>query len=388
MMGGMSTPHPKPLHIFKAGRRTAMSGATLDFSEADLAATAAAYDPAKHEAPIVVGHPKLNGPAFGWISSVSAAGGDLEAKARAVDPEFAELVRAERYKKISASFFAPDSPSNPVPGVYYLRHVGFLGATAPAVKGLRAVEFSDSDEGVIEFADWGDLQNASMWRRMRDFLIAQFGLDKADQVIPDYAIGTLEDAARAEDENSSDSACGSAASFSDPNHPEILVTPEQKAAALEAENAQLKQQIAAASAAAAAAAADKRHTDHLAYAEQLITDGLLAPKNRDLVVAMLDFADGDEPLEFGEGDAKQPLADAVKAFLGEQPKVVEFGELATKDRAVSAADAAGATGSDVVEFAAPSGFGVDPEQLARHQRVAAYAKQHNLSYEQALAAVQ
>lgn len=375
----------KPLHIFKAGVRTAMNGTTLDFSESDLAATAAAYDPAKHEAPIVVGHPKLNGPAFGWVKSVSAAGGDLEAEPAQVDPAFAEAVSAGRYKKVSASFFAPDSPSNPVPGVYYLRHVGFLGATAPAVKGLRAVEFGDAEEGVVEFADWADMQNASLWRRMRDFLIAQFGLDKADQVIPDYAIGTLEDAARTEPK---EDACAIAPSFSDSTHPEDSVTPEQKAA-LEAENAQLKQQLAAANAAAATAAADKRHADHLAYAEQLITDGLLAPKNRDLVVAMLDFTDGDEPLEFGEGDAKQPLAVGFKAYLAEQPKVVEFAELATKDRATSATDAAARTGAQgVVEFAAPSGFGVDPQQLARHQRVLAHAKQHNLSYEQALAAVQ
>lgn len=33
-----------------------MSGDVLEFSAADLATTAAAYDPARHEAPIVVGH--------------------------------------------------------------------------------------------------------------------------------------------------------------------------------------------------------------------------------------------------------------------------------------------------------------------------------------------
>jgi len=45
------------LDIFRSGRHTASSGASLAFTEADLAATAAAYDPALHEAPIVVGHP-------------------------------------------------------------------------------------------------------------------------------------------------------------------------------------------------------------------------------------------------------------------------------------------------------------------------------------------
>jgi len=365
----------KPLHIFKSGRRTAMSGVTLEFSDADLAATAAAYDPAKYEAPIVIGHPKLNAPAFGWVKSLAAAGDDLEAEPHQVDAEFAEAVKAGRYKKISAAFFHPESPSNPVPGVYYLRHVGFLGATAPAVKGLRAVEFGDSHEGVVEFADWGELQNASMWRRMRDFLIAQFGLEKADQVIPDYAIGSLEDAARTEPDAPPSPA------FSDPTHPEDSLTPEQKAA-LEAENAQLKQQLAAANAANATAAAQKRHTDHLAYAEQLITDGLLAPKHRDTVVAAMDFANGDTPIEFGEGDAKQPLGEAIKAFLADLPPVVEFGERAIKSRATTK------DGEQDIEFAAPDGFGVDPQRLALHRRVVAYQSLHSVSYAQALAAVQ
>jgi hypothetical protein len=96
---------------------------------------------------------------------------------------------------------------------------------------------------------------------------------------------------------------------------------------------------------------------------------------------MLDFADSDTPIEFGEGEAKQPLAKGIKAFLDELPQVVEFGEHATKNRAAGA-------DAGVVEFAAPAGFNVDPEQLARHHRVLAYQKQHNVGYEQALAAVQ
>ncbi|MET4129062.1 hypothetical protein ACSSV6_002357, partial [Roseovarius sp. MBR-38] len=45
----------QPLHIFRAGRHTAMSGQSLEFSEAQVSAIAAAYDPALHEAPIVIG---------------------------------------------------------------------------------------------------------------------------------------------------------------------------------------------------------------------------------------------------------------------------------------------------------------------------------------------
>ena len=50
-----------------------------------------------------------------------------------------------------ASRLTPDHPANPTPGVNYLRHVGFLGAAAPAVPGLKPVHFA-AHEGTVEFA--------------------------------------------------------------------------------------------------------------------------------------------------------------------------------------------------------------------------------------------
>lgn len=128
---------PSPIHIFRPGRHTAMQGRALEFSAADLAATAAAYDPALHEAPLVIGHPAANAPAFGWVAGLRADADGLFATPRQLEPAFAEEVRAGRYKKVSASFYVPDSPHNPKPGVFYLRHVGFLARSRPRSRGLR-----------------------------------------------------------------------------------------------------------------------------------------------------------------------------------------------------------------------------------------------------------
>lgn len=128
-----------------------MNGAVLQFSETDLQKTVAAYDPTKHEAPLVVGHPAHNDPAYGWVQALQFADGAIDAIPTQVNPDFAEMVASGAFKKISASFYSPNSPANPVPGVYYLRHVGFLGATAPAVKGMRAPAFADTEEGVLTF---------------------------------------------------------------------------------------------------------------------------------------------------------------------------------------------------------------------------------------------
>lgn len=367
---------PKPIQIFKPGRHTAMSGAVLDFTEADLSASAAAYDPAKHEAPLVVGHPRHDAPAYGWVKSLAFAEG-LEAEPHQVDEQFAEMVASGRFKKISASWYTPDSPQNPVPGVYYLRHVGFLGAQPPAVKGLRAPEFADNEEGVVEFADWSDMQNATLWRRMREWIIGRFGLDEADKVIPDYSVGSLEDAAR------SAPADDPAPSYSDPptdQHPqETQVTPEEKAA-LEAENARLKQELADANARDKAAQARARHAGHAAFAEDLAKAGKLLPAQKDFIVAFMDYVSEDGGvIEFGEGSAKQSKAgiDGFKEFLSALPKQVEFSEVARSQE--------GTAGT--VSFAAPAGYGVDAERLELHTKALEYQRAHNVAYDQALAAV-
>jgi hypothetical protein len=68
MMSGMNTT-PR-LHIFKPGTQTDMNGRVIQFNESDLAASAQAYDPKVHEAPIVIGHPKHDAPAYGWVKSL------------------------------------------------------------------------------------------------------------------------------------------------------------------------------------------------------------------------------------------------------------------------------------------------------------------------------
>jgi hypothetical protein len=126
------------MQIFRAGTWTDAAGITRSWSEGDVAAMAAAYDPDASEAPLVVGHPADDAPAYGWVARLTATDGVLDAEPHLVDPDFAALVAAGRYRRVSAAFYLPDAPANPKPGTWYLRHVGFLGAQPPAVKGLRA----------------------------------------------------------------------------------------------------------------------------------------------------------------------------------------------------------------------------------------------------------
>jgi hypothetical protein len=335
-MAAMNT--SKPLQIFKPGKHTAMSGASLAFSETDLAATAAAYDPAKHDAPLVVGHPKHDDPAYGWVGKLSFADGALEAEPVQVDAAFAELVAAGKFKKISASFYSPDSPNNPVPGVFYLRHVGFLGAQPPAVKGLRNPSFADSERGIVEFSEWDDVDNAGLWRSLREWFIVKFGLDEADKVIPGYRVNSLEQGAQdelREAQQEQNAVAGAAASFTEGD--EMSAEEKARLAELEAENTTLKAQQVEFAEAEKKRKSEARHAEHIAFAEQLINGGKLLPIHKDVTVAMLDNLTGqDSVVQFGEGDATKPLVDAYKAQLLSAPKVVEFSEVGGPESSASA----------------------------------------------------
>lgn len=357
----------KPLHIFKPGSHVAMSGDSFNFSESDIAATVRAYDPALHEAPLVFGHPKHDAPAGGWVKSLASCSDGLEAVPHEVDPAFAELLASKRYKKISASFYHPDSPNNPAPGVYYLRHVGFLGAQPPAVKGLRPIELADGEDGVIEFGDFGHETSASLWRRLRDFLIGDRGLEVADQVIPDWQINSLAEAAREHEPRPS---------FSEPPPPEeSTVTPEE-IAALQAENDRLKGQVKQHQEQTRKARLDGIHQNHVAFAEGLISEGRLLPKHAPALIAALDFAESsDQPLEFGEGTERQPVATGLKAIFSDLPKQIDFAEKASKGR-----HGGGSVKADL-EFSEKN---TDPDRLDLHQRATALAAEKNIPYESAV----
>ncbi|MDY6989228.1 MAG: hypothetical protein SWQ30_14350 [Thermodesulfobacteriota bacterium] len=125
------------IEVFKTGTHTASNGKTMTVSEADLDRIANQYNPKHHEAPVVIGHPKEADPAYGWVERLKRSGSTLLAKLKDLVPEFVELVKKGLYKKRSISLF-PDLT---------LKHVGFLGATPPAVKGLADVRFMEFKDG-------------------------------------------------------------------------------------------------------------------------------------------------------------------------------------------------------------------------------------------------
>ncbi|EBH8949614.1 peptidase [Salmonella enterica subsp. diarizonae serovar 48:i:z] len=377
------------IHILKTGHYTDMYGRHYQFSESDLNDIMQTYDPTLHEAPIVVGHPRSDGPAYGWVGGVKRGSDGLSVEPRDVEPQFAELVKTRRYSKVSACLYGPDTPGNPTPGKYYLRHVGFLGAQPPAIKGLKPVTFADAGEDLIELSEWSQQTTASLFSRIRDFIISQFGLEKADSVVPDYMIDSLRDDA------TRTAMTDTTPAFSDPagipagdaiqpvaekpapTPPEEPAVDKELQAKLQKENDDLKRQIEERNKADAQRATTERHNANVAFAEGLINDPKprLAPAAKNKVVAILDALDapGDSgnPPTFSEGDTTQPLAETFRNLLKQGQPVICFGEVAVADEA--------SLSSIPAEFAE-----ADPARLEMHTKAVALMKAENITYEAAV----
>lgn len=128
----------------------------------------------------------------------------------------------------------------------------------------------------------------------------------------------------------------------------MSVEDKARLAALEEENRVLKEREATFAEAEKQRKTESAHASHLAFAEGLVKAGQLSIPQKNIITAVLDYMAGhDDAIEFGEGDAKQPLIDVFKTdVLAKLPKLIEFGEI-------------GAPAGDVqsVDFS-------DPQQLA------------------------
>lgn len=135
----------KWIEIARTGTFTDSAGREQTFTAGDLDAIARRYDPQKRDAPLCFGHPQSDrAPAFGWVDKLKSEGGRLYASFSRVPDAVRELVAKGHYRHVSMSLM-PDRVS--------LRHVALLGATQPAIDGLKAVEFSHDTRAItVDFA--------------------------------------------------------------------------------------------------------------------------------------------------------------------------------------------------------------------------------------------
>ncbi|MDV0623734.1 peptidase [Klebsiella variicola subsp. variicola] len=330
------------LAVFAPGTHTAMDGRTITFTTENCIDLANSYDPSVSEAPFVIGHPSLTAPAYGWTERLEFRDGIVYAAPRQVNPAFAEAFNAGSYKKRSLSIYQPDSPGNPKPGHYYARHVGFLGAVPPGVKGLPDAQFAEAsgDNGPLEFAlPWEADNLASLFQSIRDWVIQEKSIEQADSIIPQWRIQSILDSAT-EDRQSSISPLAYAEENNvDPNQTTTVTAEEltRRETALAEREEKLRKDEETAK----LRDAKVRRDAVVSYADGLVKAGSILPRQKNTVVEVLLSLDS-TPLSFADGDAtvnKTP-EELLRDVLSQRPKVVDFSEkTGTADDPVDFADA-------------------------------------------------
>ena len=369
------------IDVCRAGSWTDVSGRAVTLASADLDRIAAAYG-SSDPAPVVVGHPETDAPAWGWVDGLRRVGDRLQARLRDIAPAFREAVEGGRYAGRSVAL-AGDR----------LVHLGFLGGAPPAVDGLSPTRFGAAPDRVIELAA-ADLDASERWawgavrrvlRRLRDWVIERDGVEKADAMIGEHEIDLIGEHMEASDTparlaapaaateatdttDTTDTETTTGDGMSGATGAALAAAQERLAAdraALEAERSALAAERAAHEAEAARAtrlaAAETEITEHVTAGRVLPAEG---PRLVALLAALPDDA-GETRIAFaasgeggGGGEVTETPRVALGAFLGGLPVRVDYGEraadgaapaddardpheLAARARALLAADATG-----------------------------------------------
>lgn len=284
--------------IFKTGTHTDSNGVEKTWTDSDLDRIVSQYDPKQHEAPVVIGHPSDNSPAWGWVESLKRDGNILYAKLKNLVPEFVDMVRKGLFKKRSISLY-PDLS---------LRHIGFLGAMPPAVKGLPDVAFKAGEKFIEhEFNVFNNFSKQEA-KKMKWF---EWMKKKAQ----DEGV-MLEDMPGLQDVKTKDSEFA-----------ELQKKFEEEKTQLNKEIELLRKEKT-----------QRMKADIHTFCESLCKTGQLTPaivkQGMGLECFLEKIANIHESVEFSENGEKktQTLLDYAKSFLSGLKKQIEFEEIASNDK--------------------------------------------------------
>lgn len=319
--------------VFKIGTHTSDKGITKDYTLDDLNFIAKSYNPEEDEAPIVVGHPVDNSPAYGWVSSLEVTpDGKLVADApdEKLQSDFLNAVKEGRYKKRSISL-TPDGK---------LRHIGFLGGAAPAVKGLADIQFSQPSSAIIEFDlevnNEGSDNSTASDSTNGNSSTANQSLDSISSKIDELS-KSLSDLNQSFSENKTDEL-------------------KSKIDSLQSQFVDLQSKI--------------NKDDFNSLLDEKISQGQLTPAIKEKVLAVSNFMEAQYfSTDFSQDKFNKDVRVLLRDLIGSFPKLVHFDNFAEKpehdDKSIDD------------DF---SGFTVDAESKALHKKALNLMKKDSISY--------
>lgn len=324
--------------IFQAGTHIDHNGSKATWTTKTLDEIVNNFNEKNSDVPIVIGHPKVNSPAYGWVDKLKREGKKLLATFKDVSPEFAEWVNKGFYKTRSISLYGDNT----------LRHVGWLGGQPPAIKGLASYQFAENENDIkiYDFSDGGlkeynfKFQSiAKFLTDLREFLIEKYDIETADKVINSWRI---EDLKHIDTQDKEEIAAFCEAILNPPDKEKELKSNENTETK-STEKTDITQDFSEAEKVVKekedeinklrleleAERAEKRKSDYTQFAEQLVTGGNITPAQKSVVIDLMEVCGKSGTYDFAEGDEKSVL-NRFKDLL-KTCKQIDFAETATKE---------------------------------------------------------
>ncbi len=312
--------------FLKPGTYTDMNGKKVTIKAEDLDKIILAtkdHNYQDNDFPLVIGHPKTDDPAWGWVNknSLSKDGDVLVALAdnEKMVPEFKEWFKKKLFKNVSVKL-RPD---------FSIAHIGFLGAKAPAVTGLPAVAFATEEGTTIEFAEyelskWWFRTVPRVFRSIKNKMIEEKGTEAADKFITVYDLEEIGNPPRIFETVQS-------RPFNENDNSTTINLSEdemEKVQQLENEKKELQNKLTAAENEKKTLLLGQKRKDFLTFCEGDDVKLKIKPEEKQTVVEVLLALDETQAIEFSEGNEKKKVTpvEFVQSLLKRLPDVVELGE--------------------------------------------------------------
>jgi transcriptional regulator with XRE-family HTH domain len=212
---------PVEIEAGKLGRQIDSRGVVKEFTPEFFQEVVGSYNPENFKAPAIISHDTKGIPddklhanqelCYGVASGLKVVGDRLKVTFDKISPKIKEHFENGELLSVSPSFYPPTHHANPTPGKWSLRHLSFLGASPPAIKGLSAPTFSETGynpaEDTLEFSfpvglsssspedpldfSYGLAINQSLFGNLRDWLIEKHGKEETEKILPASAIAEL-----------------------------------------------------------------------------------------------------------------------------------------------------------------------------------------------------
>lgn len=370
--------------FLKPGKFTAVNGKEVTITKENLdeiieATKSFAYQ--DDSFPLVIGHPKLDSPAYGWVKKdqVINENGVLVALAGDEDLNegFLETVKKKLYKNVSVKLRKDNS----------IAHIGFLGAKAPAVTGLPSIAFAEDPESVeLEFSEyeissWPFRSISRLFRNLKNYLIEKEGLEKANMLLNEYEIDETAQAPRVFEKDKMNRSFSENETTTDqPIEEDSMKITELETQLAEKDTALLDAQkkLKEFEDKKAADAIAAKKNEFVAFCESDEVKVKIKDGEKDSIVETLLALNSVEAFEFGEGDDMQKVSpvDVVKNLIGRLPNVVPSTQTATTQNA--------ADDNSSVELAEFADKNVDSDRLNLHKKALAIQKAESIPYADAV----